>query len=288
MNRTYTTYMTYVNKIIPLLLALGVPLALLPLQGPWGFERSILLLVVFLVLLAMFVATNIATNGSYRTNRTYTILAAAMPVAAALAAVNTDVRWANLTNLEMWAAVVGVLVVLVLPRHNGKITERGSVLALGILVAAVGLIGRIGPIGPIRQGLDYQTSLTVASNTLQNSPLWGAGPGRFGENFLRYKPVEFNQREDWMLRYNGSQSGLLEFATEFGLIGLIGPIGLIGLILADLNRRRSELGKVKLYLLGGLVLVFVAAFALLPYSPGVFWALALLANGLELKVKSEK
>jgi hypothetical protein len=299
-----------ISHIIVFLVALGVPLTLLPLQGHWGFERSVLLLVVFLGLVGWRLVTNVvATHGSPKEKaghapqlqRVALLAGAALPVAALLAADNPDVRYLLLTNLEMWAAVGGVLVAVVLPLGGAGRTvvathaspKEGAghgpqlpVLALGVLLAAALLISPTsvaeqsslrGAAGPIKQGLDYRTSLTITSKTLQASPLWGAGPGRFGESFLRYKPVEFNQRPDWMLRYNGSQSGLLEFATEYGLIGLIGPIGLIGVVLADLQRKREAGGGLEFYLLSGLLGVVIAAFALLPYSPGVFWGLGFLS-----------
>lgn len=278
------------NKIILLLLALGAPLAMLPLNAPWGFERSVLLIAVFLALVVWQLAAAVGKangNRSYRTYRTDMLLAAALPVAAFLSAPSPDVRWVHLSSLELWAAVGGILAAVVLPAANGRAGgARLPALALGALVAVIGLIRPIGPIGPIKQGLDYQASLGITRSTLQKEPLWGVGPHKFGESFLRYKTTDFNSREDWILRYNGSQSGLLELATEMGLIGLIGPIGLIGLILADLNKKRKVGGGLTFYLLSGLLGVVVASFVLLPYSPGVFWVLGIL-NGEAQKLEGK-
>lgn len=292
-----------INKIIVLLLALGAPLSVLPLQAPWGFERSVLLIAVFLGLVAWKLATNVvATHGSPKEGaghapqlqRVVLIAAAALPVAAFLSAPTPDVRFVHLASLELWAAVGGVLLPVVAthasPKKEAGHAPQLQLLALtaGVIVAVISLIRPISPItaGP-KGGLDYKTSLAITSATLQKEPLWGVGPYKFGESFLRYKTAEFNAREDWVLRYNGSQSGLLELAAEYGLIGLIGPIGLIGLILADLQRRRQEVSSLMFYLRAGLVGVVVAAFVLLPYSPGVFWALAMVVQNAELKVQNQ-
>ena len=56
--------------------------------------------------------------------------------------------------------------------------------------------------------LSWQTNLNIASATLQESPVFGAGPNRFTNEYLRFKPVGINTTVFWNT----------EFATGSGFI----------------------------------------------------------------------
>jgi hypothetical protein len=267
-----------VNRVVLLLLAFGLPFTLLPLRAPYGFERNILLIALFLGLAALRAAAN--DYGSYRSYKTYTALAAAAALfLAAFLSAQGDARGANLTNLGLWASIVGITAGYV--GFAGGVRgplRRTSALAMiaGSAVAVVALIGQISPVGPIDQGLDYRTSLQITSKALSRSPIWGVGPGRFSEAFRRYKGTDFNRRPDWALRYGLSHSGFLQFATEYGFLGIIGLISLIGPLLARMARDRQELGKREFLLTALPFGILMAAFLLLPYSAGIFWGISFL------------
>lgn len=278
MNKSLAT----IKNVVLLILAFVLPLTLLPLRAPYGFERNIILIVLFLALASLKIVTAYynSNNRSYTNYKIYTA-ATALLLAAFLSA-QGEARWANLTNLSLWASVAGIAVSFVAaPLVGAPKKWRGQapqlLLAAGTAVAVIGLIS---PMGPIQSrplpGLDYPTSLTITSKTLQNSPLWGVGPGRFSEAFMLHKDAGFNQRPDWSLRYGLSQSGFLQFATEYGFLGILAALVLLWPSVANLNRSRQELSKKSFGMTALPALVLLAAFLLLPYSPGVFWVMSYL------------
>ncbi len=69
--------------------------------------------------------------------------------------------------------------------------------------------------------LPWQLTLDVASNTLKESPLFGAGPNRFGSQYLRFKPFEVNQTPFWNFEFANGFGTLPTFIVTQGLVGLI-------------------------------------------------------------------
>ncbi len=70
--------------------------------------------------------------------------------------------------------------------------------------------------------LPWQLTLDVTSDTIKENPLFGAGPNRFGNEFLLHKPLMLNPSAFWNV----------EFATGFGFLpSIIVTQGLIGTVL---------------------------------------------------------
>ncbi|MEK7184542.1 MAG: hypothetical protein AAB683_00190, partial [Patescibacteria group bacterium] len=70
--------------------------------------------------------------------------------------------------------------------------------------------------------LPWQYTIDIASNTIKESPIFGAGANRFVNQYLKYKPQEINQ----------TQFFGVEFANGFGNIpSIIVTQGLLGIIL---------------------------------------------------------
>lgn len=62
-------------------------------------------------------------------------------------------------------------------------------------------------------------SWNVATETLKNQPLFGAGPGNYLSAFSKYIPLTYNQTDRWSLRFSNAQNYYLTVTTETGLIG---------------------------------------------------------------------
>ena len=69
--------------------------------------------------------------------------------------------------------------------------------------------------------LPWQLTLDVTSDTLKESPFFGAGPNRFGYQYLRFKPTEINNTNFWSSEFNSGFGALPTFVTTQGMIGLI-------------------------------------------------------------------
>ena len=69
--------------------------------------------------------------------------------------------------------------------------------------------------------LDYKTSWSIAIDSLKTSPLIGVGPGNYNQAFTQFKPLAFNTRTNWDLKYIQGSGGLMTIFTEVGLLGII-------------------------------------------------------------------
>ncbi len=69
--------------------------------------------------------------------------------------------------------------------------------------------------------LPWQLTLDVTSDTLKESPFFGAGSNRFGFQYLRFKPLEVNQTPFWNSEFSSGYATLPTFVATQGFIGLI-------------------------------------------------------------------
>lgn len=69
--------------------------------------------------------------------------------------------------------------------------------------------------------LPWQFTLDIASQTIKESPLFGAGPNRFGAQYLKYKPIIINQSDLWNMEFNSGYSMFYTFVVTQGTLGLI-------------------------------------------------------------------
>ncbi len=65
---------------------------------------------------------------------------------------------------------------------------------------------------------NQRVSWKVVSETLQQAPLFGAGPGAWISAFDQARPLELNQTPLWNLRFPRAASALTTFLTEYGLL----------------------------------------------------------------------
>ncbi|KND49360.1 MAG: Tfp pilus assembly protein PilF [Parcubacteria bacterium C7867-008] len=77
----------------------------------------------------------------------------------------------------------------------------------------------------------WQSTFAVGSHTYASSPLFGSGPGTFGEQWLRYRDRALNDTIFWNVDFN---AGIGMIPTSFvttGILGVLAWLGFIGLFL---------------------------------------------------------
>lgn len=126
--------------------------------------------------------------------------------------------------------------------------------------------------------LDYKSSWSIAIDSLKTTPLFGIGPGNYNLAFTKFKPVEFNSKANWDLRYIQGSGGLITIFTEIGILGII-----ITLFILFKSLKNRDL-KQPLYLSFA---ILALGFSFLPLSPSfyivVFLMLALNSNATDTK-----
>ncbi|MEK7464003.1 MAG: tetratricopeptide repeat protein [Patescibacteria group bacterium] len=121
------------------------------------------------------------------------------------------------------------------PAHeNGEkagIIKRLPVLSLIILIIALACAWKGDTLArpviealklePSEVALPWQLTLDVASDTLKESPLFGAGPNRFASQYLKFKPAGINADNLWSVEFsNGSGVIMSSLATQ-GIVGFL-------------------------------------------------------------------
>jgi len=69
--------------------------------------------------------------------------------------------------------------------------------------------------------LDSDISKSITWQTLKNYPVLGSGPGTYMSDFVKFKPVEFNQSNFWNIRFDKSSSYLMEIIGTIGILGIL-------------------------------------------------------------------
>lgn len=69
--------------------------------------------------------------------------------------------------------------------------------------------------------LPWQLTLDVTTDTIKSKPLFGAGPNRFGTEFLLNKPQLINSTNFWSIEFNSGFSFLSSFLVTQGIVGVI-------------------------------------------------------------------
>ncbi len=73
----------------------------------------------------------------------------------------------------------------------------------------------------------WGATLDIAKNTLKHSPLLGAGPNKFLNQWLIYKPVEINQTIFWNTDFSYGIGWLPTFIVTSGVLGLLAWLGFL-------------------------------------------------------------
>jgi tetratricopeptide (TPR) repeat protein len=144
-----------------------------------------------------------------------------------------------------------IFLIAVLPLGIGLFISQKEVakkafiaLATVLLILGLGIsIYNLLPGKPAEPRLlDFNTSWAVAIDTLKQSPLLGAGPGNYLTAFSQFRPLSYNQTDNWALRFTSARSFYLTTLTETGFLG---AIALIFVVLEVYRRLRKTFGKNK-------------------------------------------
>ncbi|MBU0572676.1 tetratricopeptide repeat protein [Patescibacteria group bacterium] len=144
-----------------------------------------------------------------------------------------------------------IFLMAVLPLGIGLIVSQKEVakkafiaLATVLLVLGIGIsIYNLLPGKPAEPRLlDFDTSWAVAIDTLKKSPILGAGPGNYLTAFNQFKPLSYNQTDNWNLRFTSARNFYLTALTETGFSG---AVALIFILLEVYRRLRKIFGKNK-------------------------------------------
>jgi len=90
--------------------------------------------------------------------------------------------------------------------------------------------------------LDSQTSKTITWQSIKDYPILGSGQGTYMNDFVKFKPVEFNQSNFWNIRFDKSPSHLMEMIGTTGILGILSylPILFIFLLIMSLSLQRMR------------------------------------------------
>ena len=112
-------------------------------------------------------------------------------------------------------------------------TELLMIPIILLLISAFYLVGFDAKIGilddiffvsadlPHELILDSDTSKLIAWQSLKDYPVLGSGPGTYMSDFVKYKPVEFNQSNFWNVRFDKGSSHLMEMVSSVGILGVL-------------------------------------------------------------------
>ncbi len=80
---------------------------------------------------------------------------------------------------------------------------------------------------PNEVSLPWQLTLDISSETIKESPLFGAGPNRFMSQYLKFKPVIVNSTVFWMTEFGNGFGLVPSFVVTQGIVGIILWLSLI-------------------------------------------------------------
>lgn len=131
---------------------------------------------------------------------------------------------------------VFMFLIFLVPLALGKVISEnkaankavGGILLFVITIGVAANLYNILPgkaSSPRSPGLNV--SWNVAVDSLKESPLFGIGPANYLTAFNRFRPLAFNQTDNWQLRFSSASNFYLTALTETGFLGLAAMILLV-------------------------------------------------------------
>ncbi|MBU2068299.1 tetratricopeptide repeat protein, partial [Patescibacteria group bacterium] len=165
-----------------------------------------------------------------------------------------------LINFSAAWVVLGVtmFILLVMAFWTRIFRERVNLLTLPIILllistfylfglpAKIGFLSDLDTLLPLPQELilDSGVARTVAWQSLKDYPVLGSGPGTYVADFVKFKPVEFNNDEFWNVRFDRGSSHIMEMIGTTGVLGILSYILILGIFLliglVFLSRKRLK------------------------------------------------
>jgi len=149
---------------------------------------------------------------------------------AVLALVNSVIAWALLSIVAFALFVEAIMHV---NRNRAAADGESRPLVLPLVTLAVGFLFILGSAtlgtalvqsagtSVIDARPSWQSTFAVGSHTYAVSPLFGAGPGSFGEEWLKHRDRSINDTLFWSVDFT---SGIGQIPTSFVTTGVIGAL----------------------------------------------------------------
>ena len=145
-----------------------------------------------------------------------------------VALVDLYLIWVGIALTTLFYAIYRIIVARTI---EGSFTKKVPYFAIVIFIVAAGFVwkGQVIVSGLVTSlsvnyaeiSLPWQSTLDIAASTIKTSPVLGAGPDRFAEQYLLYKPKTINSTQFWNVTFPNGSSFLLTSLVNEGLIGFI-------------------------------------------------------------------
>lgn len=101
------------------------------------------------------------------------------------------------------------------------------------LPVKIGFLSNLDTLVPLPQELliDSRTARTVAWQSLKDTPVLGSGPGTYMSDFVKFKPIEFNNSQFWNVRFDRGSNHMLEMVGLTGILGILSYLLILGVFL---------------------------------------------------------
>jgi tetratricopeptide (TPR) repeat protein len=136
----------------------------------------------------------------------------------------------------LYLALYATIFLVVYYFRKSNLNKTITLLAIPVILSVLLLILGYAPFAqnnplfqkrvnfPREIQLSFGNSWKVSSAIISNTPLLGTGPSTFLFNFVNHKPVEFNQTNYWLVRFDTAYN---EFLQVFGTLGLLGLLAFV-------------------------------------------------------------
>lgn len=142
---------------------------------------------------------------------------------------------------EVWQAVAVVFLGFTIYLTTQRARPEGGAIGaffkrltwvplIAFIVAMVLAYYGLNIAGPVITKLDagyqelimpWRMTLDVAAGELKESPFFGAGPNRYSQAYLSYKPAGINNTEAWGVEFNSGFGLIPTFVVTQGLVGFV-------------------------------------------------------------------
>ncbi|MFH1838552.1 MAG: tetratricopeptide repeat protein [Candidatus Kuenenbacteria bacterium] len=135
-----------------------------------------------------------------------------------------------------WVILLIVMGLLSILKIVKKVKSENQLkIYLIIITFVISLVSLISPLNKFIKTnlnkeikLDNKISWQITKDVIKNHSVLGTGPGTFVYNFSKYRPAEFNQNENWSIRFGKSGNYISELITSAGFLGILVYLILIG------------------------------------------------------------
>ncbi len=163
-------------------------------------------------------------------------------------------------NFQPAWIVLGIvmLFLLVMAFWTRLFKDRVNILLLPIILLLIsgfyagGLFSKVGGLNnistlnnvlPQELVLSNELSRSIAWQSLKNDPILGSGPATFLNDFVKFKPVSFNNSNFWNIRFNRSAGNITEMIGTVGIFGTLSYLLFVFMFLLIMSLSLQRLRK---------------------------------------------